>query len=259
MAQNQQLSLANLHKRYKQQAGWSGDVRRYLLGKAAVCPGDKILEVGSGTGAVISLVNDETDAQCFGIDIDIQSLLFSESRYPKIQLAAADGFHLPFPDNIFSVTYCHYLLLWIQDPLEILIEMVRVTKSGGFLIALAEPDYEARIDYPLSLEKLGEIQTKSLVEQGFDPSMGRKLAGLLHKAGLQKVTSGIMGAQWDQEASQKIDQTEWVMVQADTSSRLSLETLESFRQAEINARKHGTRVLFIPTFYASGVVADPHN
>ena len=253
MEQNQPLSVVNWHHRYKQQAGWSGDVRRYLFGKAAISPEDKILEVGSGTGAVISLVSDETDAKCYGIDIDIRSLLFSESRYPKIQLAAADGFHLPFPNNIFSITYCHYLLLWVQDPLKILIEMARVTKSGGYLIALAEPDYEARIDYPLSLEKLGEMQTKSLVEQGMDPSMGRKLVGLFHKAGIQRVTSGILGAQWDQPATREIDETEWIMIQTDTADHLSPEALAIYRKVEVNARRKGTRVLFIPTFYAAGI------
>lgn len=254
MAQNQQLSLADWHNRYKQQAGWSQDVRRYLFGKADLGPGDKILEVGSGTGAVLSALSDEIEGKCFGIDIDIPSLKFSSSKHPKIHHAAADGFYLPFPNDILEVTYCHYLLLWVKNPFGILSEMLRVTKPGGYVMALAEPDYKARIDHPQSLVKLGELQTQSLEDQGIDPSMGRKLVGLFRKAGLNEISTGILGAQWVLGPSQIIDEQEWMMIQSDLSGELSPEALESYRRADARAREKGERVLFIPTFYAAGTV-----
>lgn len=254
MKHNQHLTLADWHKRYKQQANWSGDVRRYLFGKAAVKPKDKILEVGSGTGAVLSLLTNEIGGNCFGIDIDLQSILFSANRHSNMNHAAADGHHIPFPDASFSITYCHYLLLWIQNPLEILSEMKRVTKTGGYVIAMAEPDYNARIDFPPPLDELGKKQTKSLVEQGIDPMMGRKLTGLFHKAGLKEITAGILGAQWDMSQNQNIDKNEWMMIQSDLSDDLTLEALEGYRQAEARAREEGERILFIPTFYAAGMV-----
>jgi len=249
------LSLQDWHKRYKQQASWSGEVRRYLFKMVNIGPNDKILEVGSGTGAVLSVLSDETEGQLFGIDIDFPSLIFSANRYPNIEHAAADGFHLPFPDDSFSITYCHYLLLWIQDPLGIVSEMVRVTKSGGIVIGLAEPDYQARIDHPQSLDELGKKQTESLVDQGIDPIMGRKLTGLFHKAGLKSITAGILGAQWEMGRSQMVDEQEWMMIQSDLAGRLSTDVLESYRNTETKAREMGERVLFIPTFFAAGIVS----
>lgn len=255
VAQFQQLSLTDWHKRYKQQAGWSGEVRRYLFNNANIGPESKILEVGSGTGAVLSILSDETDCQVFGIDIDIPSLLFSAEKYPNIRHTAADGFHMPFSKDSFNITYCHYLLLWAQDPLEILQEMIRVTKSNGHVIALAEPDYQARIDYPQPLEELGQKQTESLVAQGIDPSIGRKLAGLFYKSGLKGITAGIIGAQWEIGKSQIIDENEWRMIQSDLGGKVPPDDLYSYHKLEINARETGKRVLFIPTFFAAGIVS----
>lgn len=255
VAHHQQLSLADWHKRYKQQARWSEDIRRYLFSKAKIKSEEKILEVGSGTGAVLSILSDETDCQLFGIDINIPSLIFSAARHPQILHTAADGSCLPFTKDSFMVTYCHYLLLWIQDPLKILREMMRVTKPGGYVFALAEPDYQARIDYPQPLDVLGREQTDSLEEQGINSTMGRKLAGLFHKAGLNEITVGILGAQWDMSQSQVIDEQEWMMIQSDLSSETSHEFLDDYHLEEVRARTKGERIMFVPTFYAAGKVS----
>ncbi len=254
MRENPELSLQDWHSRYQQQASWSRDVRQYLFGKTKIGPDEKILEVGSGTGAVLNILSKEISCQLFGIDIDLPSLQFSATRHPKIHHTAADGFHLPFLNDDFSITYCHYLLLWIQSPLEILIEMTRVTKSGGSIIALAEPDYQGRIDYPQPLDDLGQQQTQALESQGVDTCMGRKLAGMFSRAGLKEVTVGILGSQWDRDKTQKIDKNEWMMIRSDLLGKLSAETLESYRRAEVMAREIGERILFIPTFYALGIV-----
>ncbi len=250
---NEKLGLALWHRRYTQQAKWSQEIRRYLLGKITLAEGDKILEVGSGTGAVLSLLSEETHAQCYGIDIDFASLAFSAKLGYPLALAAGDAYSLPFSDDSFNLTYCHYLLLWIKNPLAVIAEMVRVTRPGGFVIALAEPDYQARIDQPTILAQLGKIQTQSLGEQGAETAMGRKLSGLFHDAGLQNIISGILGAQWDPSETREMDETEWLMIQSDTGDRLSPEALEAYRKEEINTRREENRVLFIPTFYAAGI------
>ena len=133
--------------------------------------------------------------------------------------------------------------------------MARVTKSGGIVIALAEPDYEARIDYPPPLAKLGHEQTESLVEQGIDPNMGRKLMGLFHQAGLKDITSGILGSQWEMAESQIINENEWAMIQSDLGGKVPDDDLDTYQKIEVRARENGNRVLFIPTFYAAGIVS----
>ena len=78
----------------------------------------------------------------------------------------------------FDICLCHFLLLWIANPLAALKEMRRIVKPGGWVLALAEPDYGSRIDFPPELEALGQAQSKALQSQCADVSVGRKLRGL---------------------------------------------------------------------------------
>ena len=87
----------------------------------------------------------------------------------------------------FDITFCHFLLLWVQHPLQALSEMQRVTRPGGFVLALAEPDYDHRLDTPASLTLLGRWQAESLRRQGADPGIGARLADLFRQTGLQIV------------------------------------------------------------------------
>ena len=59
---------------------------------------------------------------------------------PRLRMTCADGFHLPFRDQRFLITLCHYFLMWVSDPAAVLEEMKRVTRTGGHLVVLAEPE-----------------------------------------------------------------------------------------------------------------------
>ena len=251
------LSLADWHGRYTQQGKWTEDIRRHLFAKAQLDYDDTILEVGSGTGAILDLLDREGYHQLYGIDIKYPSLAFSMSRNVSYHLAQGDGYRLPFAGDSFSLTYCHYLLLWLANPAAMLTELARVTQPGGWLLALAEPDHQARIDYPPPLDTLGELQTQALAAQGVDVQQGRKLGALFQAVGLTEVETGILGAQWKAEKASEVDETEWLTLQADLAERLTTKRLTDYRDAEERARQQGSRVLFIPTFYAIGRVNKP--
>ena len=129
----------------------------------------KILEVGSGTGAVIEDIMSLTSKpELYALDnnwIALQSNLCTNKILGK-------GEQLPFPDNSFDITLCHYLFLWVKDPIEVLKEMYRVTRVGGWITCLAEPDYGGRIDYPYAEEWKSLLQ-RSL--SAINPNIGRKL------------------------------------------------------------------------------------
>lgn len=247
------LNLKQWHLRFKQQASWTSNLRAYLLNKASLDENSLVLEVGVGTGAVIDALATQRSIQPFGMDIDRPSLAFARRINPALHLAQADGQLLPLPSDKFDLTYCHYLLLWVADPSQILNEMKRVTRPGGFVIALAEPDHESRIDYPPPLEQLGKLQTEALCEQGVDTTLGRSLRALFSSQGFAKVEAGVLGAQWRLESSQP-DKTEWLMIQYDLKGRLSEAQFAEFQKADRSACERGERVLFIPTFYAIGQV-----
>ncbi len=252
--EDQANELERWHQRYLQQAQWTADIRAYLLKKAGSEVNHNLLEVGSGTGALLTCLAQEGDYQLTGIDIDPHSLRFSQGQHIPACLAQADGYHLPFADHTFRVTLCHYLLLWIAQPCQILQEMRRVTHPGGSVIALAEPDHPSRIDFPPPLDELGKLQTRALQNQGAHVDVGRRLGQLFHQIGLQNIEVGILGALWTKNVWEDSDEVEWMALQKDLSSQLTAEKLAEFKAIDLHARHNRERILFIPTFYAIGTV-----
>jgi len=250
----QGLSLDDWHERYRQQGKWSGNIQKYLFNQAQLNHGDKILEVGSGTGAILEILSEKGYQSLTGIDINYPSLAYAKrSNFPH-QLIQGDGYQLPFQSHTFKVSFSHYLLLWLDHPDHILTEMRRVTKPGGCVIALAEPDHQARIDYPAPLDRLGELQTQSLQKQGVDIQIGRKLRSLFQKIELQEVQSGILGAQWFSEDLK--DPTEWITLESDLAEVLPKDSLMKYKTIDHQAWTEGIRVLFVPTFFALGKVPE---
>jgi ubiquinone/menaquinone biosynthesis C-methylase UbiE len=162
---------------------------------------------------------------------------------------------LPFKSNTFGVTFCHFLLMWVSDPLDILHEMVRVTVRDGHVLALAEPDYGGRIDYPSELSQLGQWQGEALASLGANPTVGRKLRALFTHAGLTQIQVGVLGGEWTADINDDAIQSEWKTLNADLGDSLSDEVLQHLQRIDDQAWQEGTRILYVPTFYAYGCVA----
>jgi len=248
------LDRQEWHRRYLEQAGWTAHLRQYILEKISLHPDASILEVGSGTGAMLQSLHNAGYHNAIGIDLDYSSVIFSKNQQQNYSQVIGDGHHLPFVSDKFAMSLCHFLLMWTAHPEQVLNEMKRVTRPGGWVLALAEPDYQARIDFPPPLDLLGAFQTESLQAHGIDTCIGRKLRSLFIQTGLIEIETGILGAEWHHTAQVAIDPTEWTMLRADLEGHLSPNELSDFLQQDEQAWKMGTRVLFIPTFYAFGQV-----
>jgi hypothetical protein len=121
------------------------------------------------------------------------------------------------------------------------------------VLALAEPDYGARIDYPPALEQIGLWQAAALQQQGADPLIGRQLSSIFHAARLSQIETGVLGGQWQGAPSPAEWQSEWAMLTADLSCNPAWASeLERVKAIDRTAWQSGTRVLFVPTFYALG-------
>jgi SAM-dependent methyltransferase len=247
------LTTQEWHTRFLQQAGWSRPLRHYLFKRLALAPSKRLLEVGVGTGAVAAEAS--AKSQTWGIDLHIPSLMLARQENPALRLAGGDALHLPFSSSSFDAVFCHYFLLWVSNPAQALAEMVRVTHPGGWIMALAEPDYGARIDFPEPLADLGMWQRYSLQRQGADPLIGRKLSGLFNAAGLSEIESGVMGGQWKGVVDPNQTESEWKMLEADLGDEFPPARLQALRRLDQVSWQKGERVLFLPTFYAVGKVS----
>ena len=254
------MNLADWDRRYRQQAGWTAGIRRYALEKAGLAQARRLLEVGCGSGAILGELAGSSPAQAWGLDLDPAGLGWLKTQQPRLPVLQADALQLPFAAGSFDLTCCHFLLLWVRHPAQALAEMRRVTRPGGWVLALAEPDYGGRIDYPLELRQIGAWQAESLRGQGADPQTGRQLAAWFRTAGLQQVECGLLGGQWlqQQNSFNSSDwQIEWQVLRDDLQSlefSPSPAQLDELQEIDRRAQVEGTRILFVPTFYALGRV-----
>jgi ubiquinone/menaquinone biosynthesis C-methylase UbiE len=242
------------HYRYQQQARWTSQLRHYLYSKTQVFPNNHLLEVGCGTGAILSDPDLAVYEKRIGLDINEQSLRKAATVTNSCQYCVGDGLRLPFCDAWFDLTICHFYLLWVKDPAEALGEMKRVTRKHGYVLAMAEPDYAGRIDYPPTFQWIGQMQRIALRSQGADPEIGRRLSELFAKCGFRHIEAGVMGGQWLDPSSAGEVQNEWDVLREDLSGLLSEATFTQFETLDILSWQKRERVLFVPTFYAIGQV-----
>jgi SAM-dependent methyltransferase len=247
------------HSRFLQQAAWTRDLRVYLFERANLNRARRVLEVGCGTGAIISDL--ATAAPIHGLDLEPARLAEAHRHVPTAALVCGNALALPYPSGVFDIAFCHYLLLWVRDPLQTLLEMKRVTRPGGAVLALAEPDYNSRVDKPDALAPLGRWQAESLQRQGADPGLGSRLAILFRQAGIQPIETGTLrgspGSSSRREEGERLPapaerNLEWAVLEADLVGWVPAQEVRRMKMLDEQAWERGERVLYVPTFFAWG-------
>ncbi|HSL29884.1 MAG TPA: class I SAM-dependent methyltransferase [Anaerolineales bacterium] len=237
------------HRRYTQQARWTRDLRAYLFDKAGLSGSRRVLEVGCGTGAILSELPKSVPVH--GLDIDPAALAQCRLHAPASALVRGDALQLPYSNQSFDIVYCHFLLLWVSDPQQAVLEMKRVSRTGGYVMAFAEPDYDARLDEPSELIPLGRWQAESLRRQGADPGLGARLAALFFSAGIELLETGPIQRTSAVRAPVDFD-LEWAVIESDLSGVIAHDEIQKMKRLDEQARALGERVLHVPTYFAWG-------
>jgi SAM-dependent methyltransferase len=125
---------------------WSRLVAPLLVDFADLPDRGRVLDVGSGTGSLAFAVAErKVRARVLGIDPSTEYVAYANARNPfpdRVSFEAGDAQQLRFPDGAFDACLSLLVFNFIPDPLRALLEVRRVTKSGGRLSA-AVWDYGA--------------------------------------------------------------------------------------------------------------------
>lgn len=112
----------------------------------ALRDGERVLEIGTGTGVHGRWLLDRVQIDYTGIDVTVEMLEQARKRLPGAALLTADAKLLPFSEASFDAVFCSGTLHHMEDPWRVLGEMARVARSGG-RVAVMEPNWK----YPTTL------------------------------------------------------------------------------------------------------------
>ncbi len=114
-------------------------------------PGDSVLEIGCGLGTDARTLASQVGptGRVIALDKSKRFLEVAAQRtdLPNVEFRHGDVNALDFEDNLFSACYSNRVFKYIENPLQAISEMARVTKKGG-KIFIAEVDTESKMLIP---------------------------------------------------------------------------------------------------------------
>jgi phosphatidylethanolamine/phosphatidyl-N-methylethanolamine N-methyltransferase len=113
--------------------------RLQAIQRMDIQPGERVLEVGVGTGINLSLY--PKNCSVTGIDFSGSMLEIARERAARkeirnVRLLQMDAADLKFAEDSFDIVYAPYLISVVPDPVKVAQEMRRVCRPGGRIIVL---------------------------------------------------------------------------------------------------------------------------
>lgn len=123
--------------------------RRALVSAVAPAPGDRVLDVATGTGMVAAELLARSDCSVVGIDQSAEMLSAARARFAglaqrggpdaagqaerpaRVELIEGQAEALPFAEASFDALTFTYLLRYVEDPRATMHELARVVRPGG--------------------------------------------------------------------------------------------------------------------------------
>ena len=98
--------------------------------------GDKLLDVGCGTGALLHAVSSSyPQAKLAGVDLSPEMIEIARVKLgPTVVLECSQAERLPFPNETFDILVSTSVLHFLRRPHEVLCEARRVLKPGGKIV-----------------------------------------------------------------------------------------------------------------------------
>jgi SAM-dependent methyltransferase len=158
--------------------------------------GFDVLDVGCGDGTItVGLA--ETVGHVIGLDASPEEFAdvrryADEHQIGNVEFRVGNVYSLDFPVDTFDGCLCHSMLETLDTPLDALAEIKRTLKPGGVLgvacveyggLILAGPDDHLLRRFYAVRERVWQL------ENAADPYRGRRLRGLLERAGFEHVVA----------------------------------------------------------------------
>jgi SAM-dependent methyltransferase len=164
---------------------------RWLAGLLAAGPGDRVVDLGCGTGSSLAQI---TPDLAVGVDVSRAVLARAAEALASVAgtevlLVQADlSDPLPIADASADRVLCHDVLECLREPDALIMEAARVLRPGGRLV-LAHTDYDTLVFASEDLELTRRLvhaycDTQQPWMGAVDGTIGRHLAEIARRCGL---------------------------------------------------------------------------
>lgn len=174
-------------------------VRRRVIELTSGAPMRRLLDIGCGTGFMISLIGDLFET-VDGLDATPAMLARIQSDHPSLTLHEGLAEALPFPDATFDVVTAYSFLDHLADPSLAIAEALRVLKPGGIVYADLLPNRAFWFG-------IHAVATQSSPDDAWDPIVTREVGELVRHADAIQSTYGAVVEEgtWEQAEPVKAD------------------------------------------------------
>ena len=180
----------------------SAHVRRSAADSAAhllphLSAGMDLLDVGCGPATITAdLAECVAPGRVVALDAAADALeaaratLSERGLSEQVELSCGDVMALPFEDGSFDVVHAHQVLQHLADPVGALVEMRRLTRSGG-IVAVRDAVYSAMTWFPdpEGMEQWRSVYMTTARTNGGEPDAGSRLLSWARAAGFTDVTA----------------------------------------------------------------------
>jgi SAM-dependent methyltransferase len=182
-------------ERLRRQAEELADVSSTVLDRAGLGPGQRAIDLGCGPRGVVDVMARRVTpgGTVIAVDADPDHVaaaraFVAERHLDGVEVVVADARSTGLPEASFDVVHCRTLLVTVPRPAEVVAEMARLVRPGGWVVAV-EPDVEYSMCYPpcVAFERICELFIVAFSRNGADPMLGRKLPELFGRAGMRDV------------------------------------------------------------------------
>ncbi|HEY3030773.1 MAG TPA: class I SAM-dependent methyltransferase [Bradyrhizobium sp.] len=117
---------------------WSRRLSPPFVEFAGIADGERILDVGCGTGSLTRVMLDAADVKSI-VGVDVADVYLESARQtirdPRVDFKTGDATSLPFADKSFDRAFAMLVLHFVPDAKKAVSEMRRVVRSGGLVAA----------------------------------------------------------------------------------------------------------------------------
>lgn len=160
---------------------------------AGVAAGNRVLDIGCGPGALTAeLVGRLGDSHVAAVDPSVSFVEAVAARHPGVDLHCAGAERLPFVDDTFDAALAELVVHFMNDPVEGLREMGRVTKPGGTVAACVWDFEEGGSPLSLFWEAARDLDANAPGEATLPGTRRGHLAALMRDAGMRDVDDTVL-------------------------------------------------------------------